>query len=79
MNQSERRHYLIKALSDESVSYKDIKIPAETEEQKRLLRSLMNVRMPKPVSDEFIKLQDAYLKEELEKVPWNKECGVQCV
>jgi len=67
MNQSERRQYLIKTLLDESVSYKNIEISRETGEQKRLLRSLMNVRMPKPVSDKFLKLQDEYLKEELEK------------
>ncbi len=67
MNQNERRHYLIRALLDENASYKDIEIPTETEANKRLLRSLMNVRMPKPASDEFIKVQDEYLKEELQK------------
>ena len=44
-----------------------MEIPGETGEQKKLLRSLMNVRMPKPISDEFLKLQDEYLKEELEE------------
>ena len=67
MNQSERRHFLINALLDENVSYKKIEIPKETGEQKKLLRGLMNVRMPKAISDEFLKLQDEYLREELEK------------
>ena len=67
MKQSERRQYLIKTLLDENTSYKGMDIPGEAEGQKRLLRSLMNVRMPKPISDEFLKLQDEYLKEELEK------------
>ena len=67
MNQNERRNYLINALLDENVSYRGMDIPDEEGEQKRLLRSLMNIRMPKPISDEFLKLQDEYLKEELGK------------
>lgn len=35
--------------------------------QRRLLRSLMNVRMPSVLSDEFIKLQDELLCEEREE------------
>lgn len=38
-------------------------IPEDEESQKRILRSLMNIRMPGNVSDEFIKIQDEYLKE----------------
>ena len=30
-----------------------------------MLRSLMNIRLPKPISKEYLKIQDAYLKEEL--------------
>lgn len=67
MEQSERRHYLIRALLNENVSYQQMEIPEETAEQKRLLRSLMNIRMPKPISEEFLKVQDEYLQEELEK------------
>ena len=67
MNQRERRIGLIKALLDEKASYKGMDIPGEEGEQKRLLRSLMNVRMPKPISDDFLKLQDEYLEKELEK------------
>lgn len=37
MNQSERRHFLINALLDESASYKKIEIPKETGEQKSCL------------------------------------------
>lgn len=31
--------------------------------QENLLRSLMNVRLPKPISGDFLKIQDEYLKE----------------
>lgn len=64
MNQSERRLYLINALLDENPHYKDAPVPARADEQKALLRALMNIRRPKEISGEFLKVQDAYLKEE---------------
>ncbi len=64
MTQSERRLYLIRELLKEQPQYQDIQIPAGRQEQKHLLRSLFNVRMPAPVSDEFLAIQDAYLQEE---------------
>lgn len=63
MNQSERRLYLINALLDESPRYSGIEIPKDTNEQKQLLRSLMNVRMPAPISEEFLRIQDEYLRQ----------------
>ena len=35
----------------------------DAEGQKQLLRSLMNVRMPKKIRPEFLQVQDAYLQE----------------
>ncbi|MCD7727500.1 MAG: protein-ADP-ribose hydrolase [Ruminococcus sp.] len=64
MTQEERRKYLIAALLKEQPQYHDIEIPADERAQKALLRSLFNIRPPKPVSDEFLKVQDAYLREE---------------
>ena len=34
-------------------------------EKRRILRSLMNVRPPAAISEEFLKVQDAYLEERL--------------
>ena len=51
MNQSERRMYLIKELLKEQPGYRDMEIPANADAQRRLLRSLMNVRMAAPVDD----------------------------
>lgn len=67
MTQSERRRFLIKELLDESTEYKNMRIPAEEEEQKQLLRGLMNIRFPGAVSEEFLTVQDAYLREELNR------------
>lgn len=63
MTQDERRVYLIEYLLKEEIRFRRPKIPKEKQEQENLLRSLMNVRLPKPVSEEFLKIQDAYLKE----------------
>lgn len=65
MTQKERREYLVKELLAEVPGYSDIVIPDEEEAQKRLLRSLMNVRSPRPVSSDFLKIQDDYLSEEV--------------
>lgn len=63
MNQSERRKYLIGALLKEKRRYQQMQIPSEANEQKMLLRSLMNVRFASPITEEFEAVQDEYLKD----------------
>lgn len=41
-----------------------IDIPSDIQDKKNLLRSLMNIRMPSNLSEEFIKIQDEYLTNE---------------
>ena len=67
MNQNERRIFLIQELLKEDRRYNDIEIPQDFEEQRELLRALMNVRIAKNVDDEFIKVQDEYLQEETKR------------
>jgi O-acetyl-ADP-ribose deacetylase (regulator of RNase III) len=67
MNQNERRKVLIRSLLQEQPEYKDMSVPFRAEKQKTLLRSLMNVRMAAPISEEFERIQDEYLKEENKK------------
>lgn len=64
MEQSERRVFLIKELLRERPEYAGMNIPEDSQEQKNLLRSLLNIRMPRPVSEKFLQIQDAYLQEE---------------
>lgn len=64
MTQKERRLYLIGELLEEQPKYRGMEIPEDEANQKRLLRSLFNIRMPQPVSPDFLKIQDAYLQEE---------------
>lgn len=67
MNQDDRRKYLIKGLLKERPEYENMQIPTDTSEQKMLLRSLMNIRMPGKMDHAFLQIQDAYLSEENEK------------
>lgn len=67
MTHSEKRLYLTKELLSELPQYRDMEIPNNTEEQKRLLRSLMNIRAPRPIGEEFLKVQDEYLSEEVKE------------
>ena len=62
MTQAERRVYLINYLLAERGETVDI--PSDEYNQKRLLRSLFNVRMPAPISEDFQSVQDEYLQEE---------------
>ena len=64
MTQEERRIYLIQTLLDESPQYRDLPIPQDPPGQKKLLRALMNVRPPRPIGEDFLTVQDAYLREE---------------
>lgn len=66
MNQTERRLFLISELLAEQPAYRNINVPDDAEGQKRLLRSLFNVRMPGKISGEFLKVQDEYLQRETE-------------
>lgn len=65
MNQEEGRRFLIEELLRERPSCRRQEIPADTDRQKVLLRSLMNVRHPGAISQRFLEVQDAYLQGEL--------------
>ena len=67
MNQNERRRWLIHALLEEMPQDQYPVFPLAADRQWRLLRSLMNVRQPMPVSEEFLQVQDAFLKEMTEE------------
>ena len=64
MNQAERRLYLIRYLLAEDRRLAGMEIPPDKKGQEDLLRALMNIRPPKPVGEEFLAVQDAYLREE---------------
>ena len=63
MTQDERRKYLIQYLLKEEIRFGRQNIPTDKQGQENLLRSLMNVRPPRPISNDFLEIQDEYLTE----------------
>lgn len=59
--------WLIKYLLAEKAEYKNIKIPDNENERFNLYRSLVNVRIPNPISDEYLAVEDEYLQNETNK------------
>ena len=59
--QNRRLDFLVEAFKAESEAYSDLQIPHDTEGKQRLLRSLMNIRMPEPIPEEILCVQDEYL------------------
>lgn len=62
MNKEEMVDFLLKELIDELD--KEIDIPKDYTNKRLLLRSLMNIRLPGPISNEFLKVQDELLSYE---------------
>lgn len=70
MNQNERLDYLVEQFKEDSVQYRDLETPADPAGKKRILRSLMNIRMPRRMAPSVLAVQDEYLKER------NRENGI---
>ena len=60
--QEKRLAYLLEEFRKDSEEYKDITIPENYMEKWGILRSLMNIRMPKKMAEEVIKVQNEYLR-----------------
>lgn len=63
IDSNKQLNYLLNYLIDER--NEEIEIPQEYIEKRNLLRALMNVRMPNPIDDEFLKVQDEFLTDEI--------------
>lgn len=66
MNEIAKIDTLLKKLKEDSLDYNELVTSGYSlEEKKNMIRSLMNIRMPKRLPDELANLQDEYLQEEL--------------
>ncbi len=61
--QEKRLDYLINVFKNESSTYRNIEIADVIDEKRKLLRSLMNVRMPGKIDDKTLEVQNEYLQE----------------
>ncbi|MBQ6083800.1 MAG: protein-ADP-ribose hydrolase [Bacteroidales bacterium] len=62
-----RLDYLIDYLLKENPQYSEMEIPSDFQGKRDLFRALRNVRWPKPISDEFLDLQDEELQIQLQE------------
>ena len=67
MTQNERLDFLVEEFKEDSVQYRNLETPGDTEEKKRILRSLMNIRMPKMMPSSILQIQDEYLQRRIQE------------
>jgi len=62
MTQEERLDLLVGRFLEDSGEYRDLAVADDAAEKRRVLRSLMNIRMPRPMDEDTLRLQDDYLR-----------------
>ena len=67
ITQEERLAYLVEEFKADSDEYRDLQTPGDSEGKRRILRSLMNIRMPKEMPEGVLEVQDDYLKARSEE------------
>ena len=60
--QDQRLDYLVEAFKADSDEYKNLQTPDDRQGKQRILRSLMNIRMPKKISEDVLLVQNEYLR-----------------
>lgn len=65
MDRSKNIRSVLRTLLDERMEYAGLQIPDSLSEQRRMMRTLLNVRPPHPVSEDLIKAQDRELQRQL--------------
>jgi len=65
LTHDEKLDYLVGELCDEFVQKKSMRI--EKDDRRTLIRALMNIRMPRTMSEDFLQVQDEFLREEAEE------------
>lgn len=65
--QEQRLDFLVEQFKADSVQYKDMETPESIEEKRCVLRSLMNIRLPKKMPQQVLSVQDEYLLKRAEE------------
>ncbi|MBQ3390339.1 MAG: protein-ADP-ribose hydrolase [Firmicutes bacterium] len=63
--QDQRLDYLVEEFKADSGKYKDLQTPEDRLGKRQILRSLMNIRMPKTMDASVLAVQDDYLQERI--------------
>ena len=65
MNRCDTIGWICRYLLDENPRYRQMAVPDSLEERQQLMRSLLNIRPPMPMTEEFLRAQDAELQAQL--------------
>lgn len=64
VTQEDRLDYLLKEFKEDSRQYRELEVADDYENKRMALRSLMNIRMPREMAENIVKVQDEFLSEE---------------
>ena len=67
ITREKRLDYLVEQFKADSDEYKDLQVPDDTNGKRRILRSLMNIRMPRLMDEAVLRVQDEYLRERIKE------------
>lgn len=67
MTQEQRLDFLVEEFKADSGEYRNLQTPADPEGKRRVLRSLMNIRMPRTMAARVLAVQDEYLTKRSEE------------
>ena len=62
MTQDQRLSFLVEAFKADSGDYQNLTTPKDISGRQRILRSLMNIRMPGTMPENVLRVQDDYLQ-----------------
>ena len=62
--QTKRLDHLLKEFKEDSLHYRDLDVGDDYEEKRMALRTLMNIREPRFMREDVVKVQDEFLTEE---------------
>lgn len=65
MSRIDNLRHILRTLLAEREEYAEWRIPDALEKQQSVMRALLNVRPPQPVSPKFLQAQDAELRQQL--------------
>lgn len=67
VTQEDRLDYLLQEFKKDSIQYKNMEVDNDYENKRMALRSLMNIRMPRDMAEDILKVQDEFLLKEAEE------------
>lgn len=66
MDRLKNLEYIINYLKAEDIRLSELPIPSDLKDRQQMMRAMLNIREPEPISEDFLKAQDAELQMQKE-------------